>query len=103
MKINWKDKKQRERAIIKAKFMLFKLRLSQKETAAALDVTPQLISRWVKEFGWKDDLTKKSVKAVDNVKFDDSLSAFVAFARVRFRNDHETVIRTIYEEFISYA
>jgi hypothetical protein len=73
----------KERQKTAAKFMLFGMGLSQKQTAYALGINKDTLCRWVKEYGWRGKLRQKQAKSRKYGKeYTDSLTAFVAYIRI---------------------
>lgn len=91
---------ERKRMIDKARFMLFKLGLTQKEVANEIGISEPAMNRWVKKLGWREKLKGKnrSVTA-DEIKMTDSLSAFIVFLKKKHPEQHNE-IESHYKQYI---
>lgn len=93
------DQITKKRMIGRASFLLFGLGLTQLATAKELGISQVTMCRWVKELGWSEKLKDKSLRAAVNMKFNDSLSAFVVYVGKKHKHIYPSVEKA-YEEFI---
>lgn len=91
---------EKEKQLTSVKYLLIKMRLSQKEAAAALGVCPHTISRIVKKYGLKNAIKEAKEQGIKNgVKWDDSLTAFIVHTRIHNKATY-AVIEPVYKQFL---
>jgi len=71
--------------------------MTQKEAGKLLGISENTMSLWAKTYGWKEKYEKQKQEKLKNpTKFDDSLSAFVAYVRVNKPELWKSVNATYY-------
>ncbi len=92
--------KEQERQLTALKYLLLHLLLSQKEAAAAMGVSGRTVSRMVKKHKLKPLIRQRRERGIaDSVKYDDSLTAFVAYARVHNKPLHDAMA-PVYKQYL---
>lgn len=93
--------KERQRQLVKLKYLMQVQGLSQKQAAAVLQISPSTVSRIVNSTGLARNAEKQAANALNRpVSYDDSLSAFIA--RVRLKNGPAwPIVETLYKQFLN--
>lgn len=97
IKIRFSDA-DKKRMIEKAQFLLFEVGLTQSKVAKELGMSAEWLGKWIKELGWNELLKNRNAPEVLKLKYSDSLSAFVAYARTKHPEEFPA-INEVYQEF----
>src|SRR4051812_43874710 len=88
----------RERQLVRVKYMLFTLGFSQKRVAYELRISKDTVCKWVKENGWRE-LLKGKTRLAKTAKFDESLTAFMVYVKIHNKALYNT-IEPVYKQYL---
>lgn len=91
----------KRRKITAFAFYVTKLGFTQKEAAAILDISEKLAGKWARQYRLKNKIQKVQQQISDKpLKFDESLSAFMAFTRIHCKESYQS-IENAYKNFLT--
>lgn len=93
--------KARQSLLSQAYYCIIKLGFTQKRTSIQLGVSTRTMCKWVKKYGWDKKIQAiKEGGETDPVKYDESLSAFIAYVRIKKPTVYNT-IKQVHKQFLN--
>lgn len=93
--------KARQSLLSQAYYYLVILGFNQRKTAETIEVSTKTINTWVKKYGWHKKIEAiKTGGEFEPIRYDESLSAFVAYVRVKKPNVYKQ-LQKVHQQFLN--